>query len=104
VRERQIMPLERAVRKLTGEAADMFGLDHRGYLREDYWADVTVFDPATVDTGPQRRLRDLPADGQRLTAEEPVGMRHVLVNGMPIRRDETQLDLEKRPGARPLLN
>ena len=82
----------------------MFGFDRRGYLREGYLADVSVFDPATVDTGPQRRLRDLPADGQRLTAEEPVGMRHVLVNGVPIRRDEQQLDLEDRPGARPQLD
>ncbi len=104
VREREIMPVERAVRKLTGEAADMFGLARRGYLRPGNHADITVFDPATVDTGPQRRLRDLPADGQRLTAEEPVGMRHVLVNGVPIRRDEQQLVLEDRPGARPQLN
>jgi N-acyl-D-amino-acid deacylase len=104
VRERSLMPLERAVRKLTGEAADMFGFERRGYLREGYFADVTVFDPATVSPGPQRRLRDLPADGERLTAEEPSGMRHVLVNGSPIRRDEVQLSLEELPGTRPQLS
>jgi N-acyl-D-aspartate/D-glutamate deacylase len=103
VRERSLMPLERAVRKLTGEAADMFGFEKRGYLREGNFADVTVFDPATVGTGPQRRLRDLPADGERLTAEEPTGMRHVLVNGTPIRRDEGQLAFEARPGMQPTL-
>jgi N-acyl-D-aspartate/D-glutamate deacylase len=103
VRERQVLPLERAVRKLTGEAADIFGLDRRGYLREGNFADVCVFDPATVGTGPVRRLRDLPAAGERLTYEEPVGVRHVLVNGQPIRRDEVQLDLDLRPGTRPVL-
>ena len=41
-----------------------------------------------------RRLRDLPANGERLTAETPSGMRHVLVNGESIRRDEVQLDLD----------
>jgi N-acyl-D-aspartate/D-glutamate deacylase len=104
VRQRQLMPLERAVRKLTGEAADLFGFTRRGYLREGYFADVTVFDPATVGPGPQRRVRDLPADGDRLTAEEPAGMRHVLVNGSPIRRDETQLELPALPGERPELS
>lgn len=103
VRERQIMPLERAIRKLAGEPADMFGFEGRGYLRPGYAADVTVFDPATVAPGPQRRLRDLPADGERLTNEEPVGMRHVMVNGTLIRTDERQLELEHRPGTRPIL-
>ena len=42
------MSLEHAVRKLTGEPADMFGFVRRGYLREGYWADVCVFDPETV--------------------------------------------------------
>jgi N-acyl-D-amino-acid deacylase len=99
VREREIMPLERAIRKLTGEPADVFGFEGRGYLREGNFADVCVFDPATVGPGPQRRLRDLPANGERLTAEEPSGMRHVLVNGALIRENESQLDLERRPGA-----
>jgi N-acyl-D-amino-acid deacylase len=103
VREREIMPVERAVRKLAGEPADMFGFDGRGYLRVGYAADITVFDPATVAPGPQRRVRDLPADGERLTNEEPIGVRHVLVNGTLIRTDERQLDLEHLPGARPTL-
>ena len=102
VRERELMPLERAVRKLTGEPADIFGFVGRGYLREGSWADVCVFDPQTVAPGPTRRVRDFPADAERLTAEEPSGVRHVLVNGTPIRVDGTQVDsLEARPGMRP---
>jgi N-acyl-D-aspartate/D-glutamate deacylase len=103
VRDKSVMPIERAVRKLTGEPADMFGFVDRGYVREGAWADLTVFDPATVAPGPIRRVRDFPADGERLTAEEPVGLRHVLVNGTPIRRDEVQLDTSVRPGMRPEL-
>jgi N-acyl-D-aspartate/D-glutamate deacylase len=103
VRERQVMSLEKAVRKLTGEAADMFGFERRGYLRQGNFADITVFDPARVGTGPVKRLHDLPANGERLTYEEPTGLRHVLVNGVPIRKDGVQLDLEELPGTRPAL-
>jgi len=102
VRGRGVMSLERAVRKLSGEPADMFGFDRRGYLRQGFWADVCVFDPKTVGPGPMRRVRDFPANGERLTAEEPTGVRHVLVNGTPIRRDGEQLDAPGlRPGTRP---
>ena len=101
VRERKVMPLERAVRKLTGEPADMFGFARRGYLREGNWADVCVFDPQTVGTGPTRRVRDFPADAERLTAEEPTGVRHVLVNGTPIRGDESNSTRRAAPGTRP---
>lgn len=100
VRERGLMPLERAVRKLSGELADLFGFVRRGYLRKGFWADLCVFEPETVGPGPTRRVRDFPAGAERLTAEEPTGIRHVLVNGVPIRSDgRSQLDsLERRPG------
>jgi hypothetical protein len=45
-------------------------------------------------------VRDFPADAERLTAEEPTGIRHVLVNGTPIRADEVQ-DPGARPGVHP---
>jgi N-acyl-D-aspartate/D-glutamate deacylase len=104
VREREVMPVERAVRKLTGEPADIFGFVGRGYLREGGPADVCVFDPSTVGPGPLRRVRDFPADAERLTAEEPTGVRHVLVNGVAVRRDGAQIgSLEQRPGVRPAI-
>ena len=102
VRDRRVLSVEHAVRKLTGEPADIFGFDQRGYLREGYWADVCVFDPTTVAPGPMKRVRDFPAGGERLTCEEPTGLRHVLVNGVPIRVDEVELPLgDVRPGTRP---
>jgi N-acyl-D-aspartate/D-glutamate deacylase len=84
VRDRALMPIETAVRKLSGTQADFLGLTDRGYLRHGMWGDVVVFDPATVAPGPTRRVRDFPADAERLTADQPVGVRHVVVNGMPV--------------------
>ena len=46
-----------------------------------------MFDADTVAPGPLRRIRDFPADGERLVADQPVGVTHVLVNGTPIRVD-----------------
>jgi N-acyl-D-amino-acid deacylase len=100
VRDRNVMPLERAIHKLTAEPAQVYGLTDRGTIEAGKAADICVFDPATVAPGPLKRIRDFPANGERLTADSPVGMAHVLVNGTPIRVDgEMQKDgLESRPG------
>ncbi|MCF2526185.1 N-acyl-D-amino-acid deacylase family protein [Yinghuangia soli] len=98
VRERSLMPIETAVRKLTGVQADILGLTDRGYLRPGQWADIVVFDPATVAPGPIRRVRDFPADGERLTADQPTGIRHVVVNGTPIQIDGTRTEDAGLPG------
>ncbi len=100
VRDRQVMSLEQGVRRLTGVQADLFGFTDRGYIRPGAAADVVVFDPDTVAPGPIRRIRDFPADAERLTAPEPAGIRHVIVNGTPIRVEETTDSeaVESRPG------
>ena len=100
VRERAVMPLERAIHKLTGEPAGVYGLSDRGTVEEGKAADLCVFDPATVEPGPLRRIRDFPADGERLIADAPVGMTHTLVNGVPIRVDgaPSEEGLASRPG------
>jgi len=100
VRDRNVMPMETAIRKLSGQQADLFGFVDRGYLRPGYWADITVFDPETIDPGPVRRVRDFPANAERLTADEPAGIRHVLVNGHAIQVDgEIVTDaVNARPG------
>ena len=63
-------------------------------------ADLVVFDPDTVAPGPLRRIHDFPADGERLTADVPEGMRHTLVNGVVIREDgaPSAEGLAARPG------
>ena len=48
VRDRGLLPMEEAIRRLTSQQADIFGFADRGYLRPGAWADVAVFDPDTV--------------------------------------------------------
>ncbi len=98
VRERGVLSVEDAVHKLTRVQANLFGLPGRGVLAPGAWADVVVFEPDTVAPGPLRRVRDFPADTERLTADAPEGMRHLLVNGTPIRVDGAQLETDVRPG------
>jgi len=89
VREREVLPLEAAVHKLTGEPAAVFGFADRGELAPGKAADIAVFDPRAVAPGGVRRIRDFPAGGERLVADRPEGVRHVVVNGTPIRVDGT---------------
>jgi N-acyl-D-aspartate/D-glutamate deacylase len=97
VRDRQLTTLEDGVYRLTKQQADIFGLTDRGQLAPGAWADVVVFDPDTIGPGPIRRVTDFPTGSERLTADAPTGVRHVLVNGVPIRADGVQ-DLTARPG------
>jgi len=100
VREREVMSWASAVRKLTGVQADLMGFADRGYVRRGAWADIVVFDPATVGPGAVRRVRDFPGNAERLTADAPTGVTHVVVNGVPIRRDGAMVAsaLDARPG------
>jgi N-acyl-D-aspartate/D-glutamate deacylase len=98
VRERGVLSLSEAIRKLTSEPAAFLGLANRGRLAPGMAADICVFDPDTVAPGRLRRVRDFPAGGERLVADAPVGIRHVLVNGTPIRRDGEEVDVAARPG------
>lgn len=71
VRERGILSLPEAVRRMTSVSAKTFGLQERGELREGYWADLVLFDPSTViDTA----TYDEPK-------QEPLGISCVVVNG-----------------------
>ncbi len=60
VREKQVMTLEQAVRRLTFDSASTFGLYDRGLLRPGMAADVVIFDPATVKCGQRGRGARLP--------------------------------------------
>jgi len=86
VRERRALTLEDAVRKLTSEPAEIFGITDRGLLAPGRAADVVVFDPATVACSDLRRVHDQPAGADRLVADA-IGIDAVVVNGVTIRRD-----------------
>jgi dihydroorotase/N-acyl-D-amino-acid deacylase len=85
VREEKKLALEDAIRKFTSLPAQRMRLTDRGVLKQGMWADVVVFDPATI--------RDL------ATFEKPnqlsEGMNYVLVNGVPV------IDQGKMTGALP---
>jgi dihydroorotase/N-acyl-D-amino-acid deacylase len=76
-RDEHRFPLEEAVRKMTWSTAQILGLRDRGLLREGLFADIVVFDPATII--------------DRATFERPhqnaTGVRDVFVNGVGVWRD-----------------
>jgi N-acyl-D-aspartate/D-glutamate deacylase len=100
VREKKVLTLENAVHKLTQVQADLFSFTDRGVLRVGALADIVVFDAATVSPGPVRRVVDFPANGERLTADQPTGMHHLFVNGVEVQRDGKLLQtaLDSLPG------
>ena len=82
-RDRGVLAIEEAVRKLTAEPAELFGLAGRGRLRAGCAADMVLFDPARVGRGARRRVCDLPAGAGRLHTDA-LGLHGVWVNGRRI--------------------
>ena len=77
VREEKIITLQEAVRRMSGLPATNLGLTERGFLKEGMFADVVVFDPATI--------------ADHATFEKPhqyaTGVKHVFVNGVQVLKD-----------------
>ncbi len=86
VREHQVVTLEEAVRLLTDVPARLYGLTERGRITPGWHADLVLFDPGTVDHGPERTRYDLPAGAPRLVADAR-GVTSVLVGGVEVCRD-----------------
>jgi N-acyl-D-aspartate/D-glutamate deacylase len=87
-RELEAITLEYAVKRLTSEPADFFGLDGRGRLKTGNVADIAVFDAATVGSARRGTMRDdLPGGGKRLTVAA-TGVIHTFVNGVPVYENE----------------
>ena len=95
VRSLGALTLADAVWRLCGHPAQLFGIRERGALKAGYHADLVLFDPATVDRGPKRRVFDLPGGHPRLTTE-PIGVHGVWVNG--VRISGGVFDHKKLPG------
>jgi N-acyl-D-amino-acid deacylase len=81
VREQKAMTLEHAIKRITSEPADFFGIKDRGRLETGKAADIVVFDENKI-ASPQRPtpVKDLPAGGMRLYAKAE-GISQVIVNG-----------------------
>ena len=86
VREHRVVPLEEAVRLITDVPARFYGLTERGRIEPGWHADLVLFDPATVDHGPERTRYDLPAGAPRLVADA-YGITSVWVGGVEVCRD-----------------
>ena len=82
-RDRGVMSLAEAVRRLTAHPAQVFGMRQRGMLREGFAADLLLFDPQRVGRGPKKRVFDLPGGAARLTTDA-VGVHGVWVNGTQV--------------------
>lgn len=80
IRERSLMPLEQAVRKLTSVPARLFGIPERGELREGWHGDVVLFDPGRIVNHEPELVQDLPGGSSRLVTRAD-GIEAVVVNG-----------------------
>ena len=80
VREKGIMSLELAVRRLTFDSASAFGIYDRGLLQPGMAADLVVFDPDTVRPVAEDMVHDFPANGWRMR-ELAEGIHYTVVNG-----------------------
>ncbi|MFJ7272578.1 amidohydrolase family protein [Streptomyces sp. NPDC099050] len=87
LRGRKLVPLEQAVRMLTDDPAQLFGLRERGRIAEGFHADLVLFDPERIEAGPATLVHDLPGDSPRLDARA-IGMVSVRVNGVETIRDD----------------
>jgi N-acyl-D-aspartate/D-glutamate deacylase len=97
VREREVLLLPEAARKITSEPAALFGIRERGALKPGCFADLLLFDPRTVGRGPKRRVRDLPGGGARLVTPA-IGVHGVWVNGARVADANGPCDPARLPG------
>ncbi|MDX1580145.1 MAG: amidohydrolase family protein, partial [Alphaproteobacteria bacterium] len=83
VRERKLLPLEEAIRRITAVPAERFGIKDRGRIAPGMIADITVFRPDIIDCGPISMRADLPEGEARLYADA-IGVDHVIINGQVV--------------------
>ena len=96
-RELGVLSLAQAAWRLTGHPAKIYGIRHRGTLRAGYSADLLLFDPKTVNRGPNRRVFDLPAGQPRLMPGAQ-GVHGVWINGKRIADSSGVRATDELPG------
>ncbi|SDL13592.1 N-acyl-D-amino-acid deacylase family protein [Streptomyces indicus] len=87
LRGRKLTTLEQAVKMLTDDPAQLFGLIDRGRIQEGYFADLVLFDPEKIDAGKATLVHDLPGDSPRLDSKA-IGVNAVWVNGVEAIRED----------------
>ncbi|CAM5409849.1 N-acyl-D-amino-acid deacylase family protein [Streptomyces griseorubiginosus] len=87
LRGRKLTSLEHAVKMLTDDPAQLFGLRERGRIEEGFHADLVLFDPERIAAGTATLVHDLPGDSPRLDSKA-IGIRAVWVNGVEAIRDD----------------
>ncbi|MET9515553.1 D-aminoacylase [Streptomyces sp. NPDC002994] len=87
LRGRKLVSLEQAVKMLTDDPAQLFGLRERGRIEEGFHADLVLFDPEQIEAGPATLVHDLPGDSPRLDSKA-IGVVSVRVNGVEAIRDD----------------
>jgi len=98
VRERKAFDLAEAVHQLTGRPAGVYRIPDRGVVAPGAWADLLLFDPATVASAPRpRRIADLPGGDSRMV-RDPVGVHGVWVNGTRVHDGRDYLRGDAGPG------
>ena len=81
MRERKALTLEEAVRRMTSDPADFYGIRDRGRLAPGLAADIAIFDPASVGSvGRPERRYDLPGGAKRMVMRSR-GIEYTIVNG-----------------------
>jgi N-acyl-D-aspartate/D-glutamate deacylase len=96
VRDRETVPLEFAIWRLTGQPAQVFRIEGRGVIRPGAWADLVSFEPETVAPTDLQRVCDLPGGADRLI-NRSVGISDVWVNGVATCRQGEYIE-EAAPG------
>lgn len=80
VRNGGYLSLEKAVHKITGETAAIWGMTSRGLLKPGFAADVVVFDPEQIGRDEELPVNDMPESGMRYVRGSS-GIHSVVVNG-----------------------
>jgi N-acyl-D-aspartate/D-glutamate deacylase len=97
VRETGEFTLQEGIRRLTSEPAQRFRIPERGQLVEGAYADMLLFNPATVGISKSRSLCDLPGGGSRMVRDSQ-GVHGVWVNGVKVHDGSGYIELALGPG------